>query len=188
MSPALGCAAVPLLKKTLMSESIPDSIGLAAALGVRAAAATGLVVTAEIAALGRAVFDEPSADESFAFGCPAAAAARADFARAAAFDGPLLVAAPPLLLVGPDDPSWLVDFDDEPLEPPASAEATAGIAAIAAPKPNVMADAPTQLARRRWPLDDGSGPARPPNSAGSARSQELTVDFITMVPRSTCAI
>lgn len=31
-------------------------------------------------------------------------------------------------------------------EPPVSASATAGIANIAAPKPNVMADAPTQLA------------------------------------------
>jgi hypothetical protein len=55
------------------------------------------------------------------------------------------------------DLAWLVvplcdelfDADD----PPVSAEATDGIETIAAPKPKVMADAPTQLARRTWLLD-----------------------------------
>jgi hypothetical protein len=76
-----------------------------------------------------------------------------------------------------------------------SAEATAGIAAIAAPKPNVIADAPTQLTRRMWLFEAVTTASRPPNSAGSARNQErrrltrsssvysvLTIDFITSGP------
>jgi hypothetical protein len=60
----------------------------------------------------------------------------------------------------------------DPEEGPVSAEATAGIAKTAAPRPSVIADAPTQLAMRTWLDDPASDPASPPNSAGSARNQE----------------
>ncbi|OYN80251.1 hypothetical protein CG716_08845 [Mycolicibacterium sphagni] len=104
------------------------------------------------------------------------------------------------LLVAPGDVAWDVEVPlcDEVLdgdEAPVSAEATAGIAKTAAPRPNVIADAPTQLAMRTWLDDPASGAASPPNSAGNARNQdrrrlarcwsvssELSVGFITIWP------
>ncbi|TGD85486.1 hypothetical protein BayCH28_20885 [Mycolicibacterium sp. CH28] len=89
-----------------------------------------------------------------------------------------------------------VDFDDagpadellddaEPLEaaePPVSAEATAGIDAIAAPTPRAIAEAPNQVNNRSWPDDPDFGVVMPPNSAGSIRRAPLA--WVTVSSRS----
>ncbi|WP_445166756.1 hypothetical protein ACTXG7_23410 [Mycolicibacterium sp. Dal123E01] len=76
-------------------------------------------------------------------------------------------------------PAWAADFDEspddelldaaDPFAPP-SADATAGTAAIVAPTPRAIAEAPTQVSTRTRPGADCLGAAMPPNSAGSMRS------------------
>ncbi|AQT79035.1 hypothetical protein B1R94_06750 [Mycolicibacterium litorale] len=63
-------------------------------------------------------------------------------------------------------PGWLADFDDAVAELPVSADATAGIATIAAPMPSAVTDAPAH----RRSLDCPVTACHPPNFAGSVRT------------------
>ncbi|AQT78872.1 hypothetical protein B1R94_05760 [Mycolicibacterium litorale] len=172
--PPSGCAAVPLLKKTLSSESNPPATSTAGEAGVLVTDADTTAVARESGATRvteSAIASARTLDEGFLTVPVVPAAGR---------DDPLRIA--------PDElgrgfvragPACTVDFAapaDEPLEAadpfecallPVSADATAGMAAIAAPTPSATAEAPIQVKTLSCPADCGS--VMPPNSAGSTR-------------------
>jgi hypothetical protein len=155
--PASGCAAVPLLKKKLTSDSTLALTPTAAEVGVR---------VTDAAAEGARVLSCPAdvvVPLTARAGGLLTVVERRSFVRVgpacvADFDGP-----PAEELLDATDPF-------EPAEPVESADATAGIDAIAAPTPSATAEAPTQVNTLRLPGAARFGAAMPPNSAGSIRS------------------
>jgi hypothetical protein len=195
MMPPLGCAAVPSPKKKLTSASIPAPTPTTAEVGVLVttdAAAAGVRTTGDTGLTAATVGVVSDATALFLVSVlPSAAFVVVSFVIRAV-PAPLFVAVADVL--GGDtvvddrgcwrpEPACAVDFEEspddelldvaelfEPAEPVASADATAGTEAIAAPTPSTTAEAPTQVSIRRWPGADCLGAAIPPNSAGSIRS------------------
>ena len=148
--PPLGCAAVPLPKKTLTIDSKPPSALTAAERGVVVTAAAVVVVAA-------AFGDDTDVSVVATLSGPESRCVAAVFlddfdsglelrAEPAFFDGFVV----PELAEGFAGPAVdELDFD-EPVPVPAepvSADATAGFDAIAKPTPRAITDAPVQQIR-----------------------------------------
>ena len=181
MMPPLGCSAVPLPKKKLtIGSGGAASTPSGDRVGITATAVEGLTFSVDVFATGvaaRMAVICVRAALTFALACN-------DFDRG--FDR--VVDAFPVDFAAPDE---LLDADGPlaPPELPVSAEAVAGIAAMAAPTPNAMADAPTQVTQvNSTARADGASSAvvRRQNDAAvrsrSAADSNASVEFIYTTP------